>query len=88
VDTSKLSSNDGRVSYKFLPQLQAELMLDYMTTAFGNASSTDHTYGDDAKKAVDQASLHVAKLVGASPKEIIFTSGATESINLVIQALC
>ena len=60
-------------------------MLHYMTTAFGNASSTDHTYGDDAKKAVDQACFNVAELVGASPKEIIFTSGATESINLVIQ---
>jgi cysteine desulfurase len=66
-------------------QRVAQLMLHYMTTAFGNASSTDHTYGDDAKKAVDQACFNVAKLVGASPKEIIFTSGATESINLVIQ---
>lgn len=63
----------------------AELIVYYMTTVFGNASSTDHTYGDDAKKAVDQACFNVAKLVGASPKEIIFTSGATESINLVIQ---
>ncbi|MBW4566200.1 MAG: cysteine desulfurase [Mojavia pulchra JT2-VF2] len=63
----------------------AELMLYYMTTAFGNASSTDHAYGDEAKKAVLQASVNVAKLVGASSKEVIFTSGATESINLVIQ---
>ncbi|MEH1780550.1 MAG: cysteine desulfurase family protein [Nostoc sp.] len=62
-----------------------ELMLYYMTTAFGNASSTDHAYGDEAEKAVFQASNNVAKLVDASPKEVIFTSGATESINLVIQ---
>lgn len=60
-------------------------MLYYMTTAFGNADSTDHAYGDEAKKAVSQASTDVAKLVGASPKEVIFTSGATESINLAIQ---
>nr|WP_329608361.1 aminotransferase class V-fold PLP-dependent enzyme [Nostoc sp. CMAA1605] len=63
----------------------AELMLHYMITAFGNASSVDHIYGDEANKAVSQASVNVAKLTGASSKEIIFTSGATESINLVIQ---
>jgi cysteine desulfurase len=63
----------------------ANLMLHYMTTAFGNASSIDHTYGDEAERAVSQAAKHIAKLVGASPKEVIFTSGATESINLAIQ---
>jgi cysteine desulfurase len=63
----------------------AEVMLYYMTTAFGNASSVDHIYGDEGKKSVDRAAVNVAKLIGASPKEIIFTSGATESINLVIQ---
>ena len=63
----------------------AELMLHYMTTEFGNSSSTDHIYGDKAAKAVSQASSQVAELVGASSKEVIFTSGATESINLAIQ---
>jgi cysteine desulfurase len=63
----------------------AELMLHYMTTAFGNASSIDHTYGDEAQEAVSQATVNISKLVGASPKQIIFTSGATESINLAIQ---
>ena len=63
----------------------ANLMLHYMTTAFGNPSSIDHTYGDDAERAVSQAARHIAKLVGSSPKEVIFTSGATESINLAIQ---
>ncbi|MBE9212641.1 cysteine desulfurase [Plectonema cf. radiosum LEGE 06105] len=63
----------------------AEKMLYYMTTAFGNASSIDHVYGEEAQAAVSQASIHIAKLIGATPREVIFTSGATESINLVIQ---
>jgi len=63
----------------------AELMLHYMTTEFGNASSTDHIYGDRAAKAVSKARSQLAELVRASAKEIIFTSGATESINLAIQ---
>lgn len=62
-------------------------MLHFMTTAFGNASSIDHTYGDEAEEAVSQAAVHLAKLIGASPKEVIFTSGATESINLAIQGI-
>ena len=62
-----------------------KLMLHYMTTEFGNASSTDHVYGDRAAKAVSQARSQVAELNGASAREIIFTSGATESINLAIQ---
>ncbi|WP_019505249.1 cysteine desulfurase family protein [Pleurocapsa sp. PCC 7319] len=56
-----------------------------MTTTFGNASSTDHIYGDEAAKALSKARCQVAELVGASSKEVIFTSGATESINLAIQ---
>ncbi len=63
----------------------ADRMLYYMTTAFGNASSTDHIYGDEAAKAVSEARRQVAELVGASEREVIFTSGATESINLAIQ---
>jgi cysteine desulfurase len=63
----------------------AELMLHYMTTEFGNASSTDHIYGDRAAKAVSKARSQIAELVGASSKEVVFTSGATESINLAIQ---
>ena len=63
----------------------ANQMLYYMTAAFGNASSIDHPFGDRAEEAVSQAAIHIAKLIGSSPKEVIFTSGATESINLAIQ---
>ncbi|MGB3755252.1 MAG: aminotransferase class V-fold PLP-dependent enzyme, partial [Rivularia sp. (in: cyanobacteria)] len=63
----------------------AEKVMHYMTNNFGNANSLDHSYGDRAAQAVKQARKQIAELINASPKEVIFTSGATESINLVIQ---
>lgn len=66
----------------------ADVVLHYMTHAFGNASSVDHVFGDTAEQAVERARQHVAKLVGAEPESVIFTSGATESINLGIQGFC
>jgi len=63
----------------------AEKVLQAMTTDFGNASSLDHGVGNRAKAAVKQATRHIAELVGATPRDILFTSGATESLNLVIQ---
>ncbi len=55
-----------------------------MTEEFGNASSVDHSWGDPAEEAVKQAAKQVAELVGADKREIVWTSGATESINLAI----
>jgi len=66
------------------PRVAAQ-MWPYLTAAFGNASSTDHPYGDEADRAVSQARERVAALLDASPKEVVFTSGATESANLAIQ---
>ena len=60
-------------------------MMPYMTDKFGNASSSDHAYGAEAASAVEEARAAVASLVGARPREIVFTSGATESDNLAIR---
>ncbi len=61
-----------------------DAMLPFLTTHFGNAAST-HPFGGTAKDAVDKARHQVAKLLGCSPEEIVFTSGATESDNLAIR---
>ena len=64
-----------------------DVMLPYMTGMYGNPHSQTHAYGWESAEVVDTARGQVANLVGANPKEIVFTSGATESNNMAIKGV-
>lgn len=62
-------------------------MLPYLTSYYGNPHSRTHQYGWESEQAMEKARAQVASLIGAEPKEIIFTSGATESNNVAVKGV-
>lgn len=78
LDAQATTPVDPRVLDKMLP---------YMTNQYGNPHSRTHAYGWEAEAGVNEARAHVADLIGANEKDMIFTSGATESNNLAIKGV-
>jgi cysteine desulfurase len=78
LDNNATTRTDPRV---------VEAMLPYFTERYGNAASLTHEFGREADEAVEQARAQVAELVGAHPRDIVFSSGATESNNLTLKGV-
>src|SRR5271154_6399609 len=76
LDYSATTPVDPRVAAKMIP---------YLTEQFGNPASRSHAFGWESEKAVEEARDEVARLVHCDPKEFVWTSGATESINLALK---
>src|SRR5690554_5999062 len=88
MTTTKTSSRPIYMDYSATTPVDPRVvaaMLPVLVETFGNPASRSHVYGWEAESAVDAAREHVADLLGADPREIIWTSGATEGNNLAIK---